>query len=87
MIIDLKLKTKEAKVTEEALNNLFVEKENDGLKLQVVSLRKKVQENNMDDSSRILKQIISNQRPTNDKTRISYNWRLLMQVLVKVLKK
>jgi hypothetical protein len=32
MIIDLKLKTEEARVTEEALNNLFVEKEkeNDG---------------------------------------------------------
>ena len=57
MVIDLKLKTKEARVTEEALNNLLVEKEkeNDGLKFEVVSLRKKVQENNMDDSSRIFK--------------------------------
>jgi hypothetical protein len=42
------------------------------LKLEVVSLRKKVQENNMDDKSRILKQIISNQRPTNDKTGFGY---------------
>ena len=74
IIINLKLKTKEARVTKEALNNLLVEneKENDGLKLEVVSLRKKVQENNMDDSSGILKQIISNQRPTNDKTGIGY---------------
>ena len=62
MIIDLNLKTEEARVTEEALNNLLVEKEkeNYGLKLEVVSLIKKVQENNMGDSSRILKQILSN---------------------------
>ena len=74
MIIDLKLKTEEARVTEEALNNFLVEKdkENESVKLEVVSLIKKVQENNMNDCSKILKQIISNQRPTNDKSGIGY---------------
>jgi chromosome segregation ATPase len=45
MIIDLNLKTEEARVTEEALNNLLVEKDkkNNGMKLEVVSLRNKVQ--------------------------------------------
>ena len=39
MIIDLKLKTKEARVTEEALNNLLVEKEkeNDDLRASIRS--------------------------------------------------
>ena len=47
MIIGLKLKMEEAKLTEEALNNLLVEKdkENEYLKFEVVSVRKKVQEN------------------------------------------
>ena len=76
MIIDLKLKTKEARVTEEALNNFLVEKdkENESVKLEVVSLIKKVQENNTNDSSKILKHIISNERPTNDKTGIGYKY-------------
>ena len=56
MIINLKLKIEEAKLTEEALNNLLVEKdkENEYLKFEVVSVRNKVQENNMNDSSNIL---------------------------------
>ena len=76
MIIDLKLKIEEAILTQEALNNLLVEKdkENEYLKIEVVSVRKKVQENNMKGSSNILKQIISNQRPTNDKIGISYKY-------------
>jgi chromosome segregation ATPase len=45
MIIDLNIKTEEARVTKEAINNLLVEKdkENKGMKLEVVSLRNKVQ--------------------------------------------
>ena len=62
MIIDLKLKIEEARLTQEAKNNLLVEKdkENEYLKFEVVSVRKKVQENNMNGSSKILEQIISN---------------------------
>ncbi len=74
MLPDLKLKTEEARVTEEALNNMLTEKdkENEGLKLEVVLLRKKVQENNMNHSSQVLDQIISSQRSTHDKTGIGY---------------
>ena len=48
------------------------DKENEYLKFEVVSVKKKVLENNMNGSSNILEQIISNQRPTNEKTRIGY---------------
>ena len=60
MLVDLKLKIEEARVTEEALNNILIEKEkeNEGLKFEVVLLRKKVQENNMNHSSQVLDQII-----------------------------
>ena len=50
------------------------DKENEGLKIEVVSLRKKVQENNMNQSSQVLDQIISSQRSTYDKTGISYKF-------------
>ena len=74
MIIDLKIKLEEARVTEEALNKLLTEndKEHEGLKVEIVLLRKKLQENSMNGSSKILNQIISNQRSTNDKTGIGY---------------
>ena len=64
MVVDLKLKIEEARVTEEALTKMLAEKdkENEGLKIEVVSLRKKVQENNMNHSSQVLDQIISSQR-------------------------
>jgi hypothetical protein len=74
MVVDLKLKIEEARVIEEALTKMLVEKdkENEGLKIEVVSLRKKVQENNMNHSSQVLDQIISSQRSTYDKTGIGY---------------
>ena len=74
MIIDLKIRLEEARVTEEAINKLLTEKdkEHESLKSEIVLLRKKQQENNMNGSSKILNQIISNQRSTNDKTRIGY---------------
>jgi hypothetical protein len=74
MLVDLKLKIEEARVTKEALNNILTEKdkENEGLKLEVVLLGKKVQENNMNYSSQVLDQIICSQRSTYDKTGIGY---------------
>jgi hypothetical protein len=74
MLVDLKLKIEEARVTEEALNNILTEKvkENEGLKFEVVLLRKKVQENKMNHSSQVLDQIICSQRTTYDKTGIGY---------------
>jgi hypothetical protein len=75
MLVDLKLKIEEARVTEEALTKMLVEKdkENEGLKFEVVSLRKKVQENNMNQISQVLDQIICSQRSTYDKIGIGYN--------------
>ena len=74
MLVDLKLKIEEARVTEEALNNMLAEKdkESEGLELEVVLLRKKVQENNMNYSSQVLNQIICSQKSTYDKTGIGY---------------
>ena len=74
MVIELKLKIKEARITVKALNKLLVEKdrENENPKLEVVSLRKKSQENNINHNSQILNQIINSQRSTNDQSRISY---------------
>jgi chromosome segregation ATPase len=74
MLVDLKLKIEEARVTEEALTKMLAkkDKENEGLKIEVVSLRKKVQENNMNHSSQVLDQIICSQRSTYDKTGIGY---------------
>jgi hypothetical protein len=48
------------------------DKENEGLKLEVVLLRKQVQESNMNHSSQVLDQIICSQISTNDKTKIGY---------------
>jgi hypothetical protein len=74
MVVDIKLKIEEARVTKEALTKMLAkkDKENEGLKIEVVSLRKKVQENNMNQSSQVLDQIISSQRSTYDKTGIGY---------------
>jgi chromosome segregation ATPase len=64
MVVDLKLKIEEARVTEGDLTKMIAkkDKENEGLKIEVVSLRKKVQENNMKQSSQVLDRIISSQR-------------------------
>ena len=74
VIIDLKIRLEEARVTEEAINKLLTkkDKEHESLKSEIVLLRNKQQENNMNGSSKILNQIISNQRSTNDKTGIGY---------------
>jgi hypothetical protein len=60
MVVDLKYKIEEARVTEEALTKMLAEKdkENEGLKIEVVSLKKKVQENSMNRSSQVLDQLL-----------------------------
>ena len=60
MMSELKLKLEEARITEESLNKLIMvkDKEIENLKSEVVLLRKKVQESNMNHSSSILNQII-----------------------------
>ena len=74
MIINLKFKIEEVRLTQEALNKLLIDKDKDSesLKIEVVYLRKKLQESNMNSSSKIVNQIISCQRYTNDNTRIWY---------------
>ena len=74
MVIELKLKLEEARITKESLNKLIIvkDKEIENLKLEVVLLRKKVQESNMNQSSSILSQIIESQRSINDKSRLGY---------------
>ena len=74
MIIDLKVKLEEDRLIEEALNKLLIEKDKDNecLKIEFVSLRKMLQESNMNSSSKILNQIISCQRSTDDKIGIGY---------------
>jgi len=64
VLVDLKIKIEEARVNEEDLTKIIVEKdkENEGLKFEVVSLRKKVQKNNMNHSSQVFNQIICSQR-------------------------
>jgi hypothetical protein len=64
MLVDLKIKIEEARLTEQALTQILVEKdkETEGLKIEVVSLRKKVHENNMNHSSQVFNQIICSQR-------------------------
>ena len=82
MIIDLKVKLEETRLNEEALNKLLIEKDKDNecLKIEVVSLRKKLQESNINSSSKILNQIISCQIYTNENTVIGYKCSLLMKV-------
>ena len=55
MIIDLKVKIEEVRLTQEALNKLLIDKDKDSesLKIEVVYLRKKLQESNMNSSSKI----------------------------------
>ena len=48
------------------------DKDNECLKIEVVSLREKLQESNMNSSSKIINQIISFQISTNDKNGIGY---------------
>ena len=74
MMIELKLKLEEARITEESLNKLIMvkDKEIENLKSEVVLLRKKVQESNMNHSSSILNQIIESQRSVNDKSGLGY---------------
>ena len=56
MIINLKVKLEEARLTKETLNKLIIykDKDNECLNIEVVSLRKMVQESNMNSSSKIL---------------------------------
>ena len=63
------------------------DKENEYLKFEVVLVKKKVQENNMNGSSNILEQIIVIKDQQMTKLELVINLRLLMQVLAQVLQK
>ena len=77
--MDLKVKLEEAKMIEESLRKQLEEKEGIQIELEkeIVLLRRKFQKENIkhnfDKRTKILNQIINNQRPIHDKSRLGYN--------------
>ena len=78
IIVDLKTKLGEAKTIEDSLTKQLMEnmKEKGNHEAEIVSLKNKLQMKyigkSYDNSSKILEQIISNQKPFFDKTGIGY---------------
>jgi len=79
LIIDLKVKLEEKRLTEEVLNNMIMEKdkENEILKYnELINLRNKLKDKDtlysFESSSKLLNQIIDCQRPTTDKSGLGY---------------
>jgi prophage maintenance system killer protein len=75
----LKVKLEEAKMIEESLRKQLKEKEGIQMELEkeIVSPRRKLKKENIkqnfDKSTKILNQIINNQRTIHDKSRLGYN--------------
>ena len=75
MITNLKVQIKEDKRIEEALKEQLEEKDRifGNLEAEIVALRKDVQKKNMQNSSKVLDDIISSQKSHLDKSRLGYN--------------
>ena len=79
VFMDLQVKLEESKMIEETLRKQLEEKEMIRVELEnkIVSLRRKLQskdiKQNFDNSTKILDQIISSQRPIYDKSVLGYN--------------
>jgi hypothetical protein len=75
MITKLKVQIEENKRIEEALKEKLEEKDKiiGNLKAKVVTLRKDIQKKNMQNSSKVLDDIISSQKSHLDKSRLGYN--------------
>jgi hypothetical protein len=60
---------------EEALKEQLEERDGiiENLEAEIVTLRKDIQKKNMQNRSKVLNDIISNQRPNHDKSRLGYN--------------
>ena len=75
MITKLKIQVEEDKIIEEALKEQLEEKYSiiGDLEAKIVTLRKDLQNKNMQNNSKILDDIISSQRPNHDKSGLRYN--------------
>jgi hypothetical protein len=75
MITKLKVQIEEDKITEEALKVQLEEKDKiiGNLEEEVVTLRKDIQKKNMQNSSKVLDDIISCQKSHLDKSGLGYN--------------
>jgi hypothetical protein len=75
MITKLKVQIEEDKRIEEALKEQLEEKDRiiGNLEAEVVTLRKDLQQKNMQNNSKVLDNIINSQRPHHDKSGLGYN--------------
>jgi hypothetical protein len=75
MITKLKVQIEEYKIIEESLKENLEEKDRitRNLEAEIVTLRKNIQKKNMQNSSKVLDDIISSQKFHLDKTRLGYN--------------
>jgi predicted RNase H-like nuclease (RuvC/YqgF family) len=75
MITNLKVQIEEDKRIEEALKEQLEEKDRiiGNLEAEIVTLRKDIQKKNMQNSSKVLDDIINSQKSHLDKSRIGYN--------------
>jgi vacuolar-type H+-ATPase subunit H len=74
MITKLKFQIEEDKIIEEALKEQLEEKDKiiRNLEVEVVTLRKDIQKKNMQNSSKVLDDIISSQKSHLDKSGLGY---------------
>jgi hypothetical protein len=75
MISNLKIQVEEDKRIEEALKEQLEEKDRiiGNLEAEIVTLRKYLQQKNMQNNSKVLDNIINSQRPHHDKSGLGYN--------------
>jgi hypothetical protein len=75
MTTNLKVQIEEDKIIEEALKEQLEGRDMiiENLEAEIVTLRKDLQKKNMQNNSKVLNDIISSQRPNNDKSRLGYN--------------
>jgi flagellar biosynthesis chaperone FliJ len=75
MITKLKVQIEEDKIIEEALKEQLEGKDEiiGNLEAEIVTLRKDIQKKNMQNSSKVLDDIISSQKSYLDKSRLGYN--------------
>jgi hypothetical protein len=75
MITNLKVQIEEDKIIEEALKEQLEEKDRNigNLEAEIVTLRKDIQKKNMQNSSKVLDDIINSQKYHLDKSRLGYN--------------
>jgi hypothetical protein len=75
MITNFKVQIEEDKIIEETLKEQLEEKDRiiGNLEAKIVTLRKNLQKKNMQNNSKVLDDIINNQKPHNDKSGLGYN--------------